>query len=240
MDPFAPPADAGQDFLQQQENEMKNLENQFGMVDFNNNDNQNGVAIETVEEVDFFAGSSGQEQQQQQNEQSTPSPLDDLSALDPVSNSIPMPVPVTSSSPSNNNNNNKYNIKVESDNITKWRKEFEQRISDLDNKEAKAMAEWETQAAQDLEEWRRQRQEALEKQRKINLENEKSFIEERESRSNNEDNNNSDGGDNKSVDWVKVSNYCDFNAKSRSKNKNQKDTSRMKSMFLQMKGEQVK
>lgn len=226
MDPFAP-ADAGQDFLQQQENEMSALESQFGMTNFNNNNSN--PTISSAPEVDFFSAVP----QENLTEQSTPSPLEDLSTLNQA---IPVPTMLSSTSPSSKMPD-KYNIQVDSENIIKWRKDFDQRISDLDNKESKDLAELEAQASNDLAEWRKQRQEALEKQRKINLENEKSFIEERESRSNNMDNNDIE---NKSVDWVKVSKYCDFNAKSRSKNKNQKDTSRMKSMFLQMKGEQVK
>merc|ERR1711976_409158 len=112
-----------------------------------------------------------------------------------------------------------YDIKEEAASITAWKKEFANRLQELDDKETKQMADWEEKAKQDLEDWRRRRQEALEKQRQVNLENEQSFIDERESRSK------EGGGD---IDWCKVSNLCDFN----SKNKKNKDASRMKSMFL--------
>lgn len=63
-----------------------------------------------------------------------------------------------------------YDIKEEAASITAWKKEFANRLQELDDKETKQMADWEEKAKQDLEDWRRRRQEALEKQRQVNLE----------------------------------------------------------------------
>merc|ERR1711981_273586 len=151
-----------------------------------------------------------------------PSSFNDQNSIDnstPVNNNA---APIMFAAPTSTIN---YDIKEEAASITAWKKEFAERINDLDSKETKQMAELEEKAKKDLDDWRRRRQEALEKQRQVNLENEQSFIDERESRS-------KEGGS-VDIDWTKVSNFCDFN----SKTKKNKDASRMKSMFLQMKGD---
>jgi len=227
-DAFGAPAtgDAGQDFLNQQANEVAALENQFGVGEVQDN----GVS-------DFFAAPA----EPTAITKSHDSDIDIMAEEEmppaiPTSFADPNSIDLSNSTPNNNEpvalaapiQAVNYDIQEEAASITKWKKEFATRIQELDEKELKQMSEWEEKAKKDLEEWRRRRQEALEKQRQVNLENEQSFIDERESRSK------EGGGD---IDWTKVSNLCDFNMKS---TKKAKDTSRMKSMFLQMKGDAVK
>jgi len=228
-DAFAAPADnqtdAGADFLNQQANEMDALENQFGISTENNNPTDGG-------EADFFAAAVKEEEGNDSDidinadeiVMDTMTPVDDNTTDLGALMGEPM---MSQNSISSITQPKTYDIKVESENIANWKKEFAQRIEDLDDKETKQMVDLEEKAKQDLEDWKKSRQEALEKQRQLNLENEQSFIEERESRS-------KEGSG--EIDWCKVSNLCDFN----NKNKKSKDTTRMKSMFLQMKGDQMK
>lgn len=251
MDPFAPTSgDAGQDFLNQQQNDIDALEDQFGM---SNNDNfqqpQDGT-------IDFFAPQEqttpadlttpvvaggnaasndsdidiGDEDNVLPTAGPVPNSFIDSSSLAEVStpNTLISNNTVTAAAPVAAYNVAELSFKPEAASITAWKEEFRNRLLELDDKEAKLMVEWEEKAKKDLEDTKKRHQEALEKQRQVNLENEKSFIEERESRSK------EGGGD---IDWAKVSNLCDFNMKT---NKKAKDTSRMKSMFLQMKGDAVK
>jgi len=231
--------DAGADFLNQQADEMNALENQFGVSE----------TVNPVEgEADFFAAAAPSEPVKNVND-GNDSDIDINADDDEVVMGQSEAAPVVAAAPTdfgaivmgegtNFSTQNSvsassitqpktYDIKVESENIAKWKKEFSQRLEDLDEKETKQMVELEEKAKKDLEDWRKSRQEALEKQRQLNLENEQSFIDERESRS-------KEGSG--EIDWCKVSNLCDFN----NKNKKSKDTTRMKSLFLQMKGDQLK
>jgi len=231
--------DAGADFLAQQQDEINGLENQFGISDNAGtndffspsvsdtklNTNTNMLNLENMD----FANTN------HINDSDAPITIENedliLNGLDPIASNTansPLNMPCCTEQSTPTIISSPYDIKIEAESIAKWRKEFEARIADADSKETKLLSEWEMQAKQDLDDWRRQRQEALEKQRQVNLENEQEFIDERESRSR------ENGGS--GIDWAKVSNLCDFNKTS----KKSKDTSRMKSMFLQMKGEAVK
>jgi len=235
-DAFAAPAnnsgDAGADFLTQQQNEMEALENQFGVTsEPADTTQQSGVP-------DFFAPAESAPAELTTPETNTKADSD-IGADDDDEQPLPSAGPVPNSFIDSTSNEvstpvisgpaySAAEFRPEAASITAWKSEFQNRLSELDEKEAKLMTEWEEKAKKDLEEWRRRRQEGLEKQKQVNLENEQSFIEERESRSR------EGGGD---IDWTRVSNLCDFNMKA---NKKSKDTTRMKSMFLQMKGDAVK
>jgi len=215
--------DAGADFLAQQQNEVNELENQF----MNNDGSANLFDTETLQvtedmgdmnikaDSDIGIDDNGINMDAAQN-----NPFGDNLTFDAVQNEEPV-----TSSPIIESINNKYDIKIEAESITEWRKQFQARIDEADEKEAKQIAELEKQAQKDLDDWLKQRKEALEQQRQTNIINEQSFIDEREERSR-------EGND--EIDWIKVSDLCDFNAKN---NKKSKDTTRMKTLFLSMKGE---
>lgn len=244
MDPFgdnfgSSSNNAGNDFLNQEQNEVAALENQLmggetgtgdGMADFfapatDTNTKETTKSRDSDIDIDCEDNIP----QAVPNSFTDPNSISGFDALSSTpTNTTAAPLAFGSGMGGSINTTSNYDIKPEAESITLWKKEFAARVQELDEKEQTQMSDWEEKAKKELDDWRRRRQEALEKQRQVNLENEQSFIDERKSRSE------QGGGD---IDWTKVSNLCDFNMKS---NKKSKDTTRMKSMFLQMKGDAAK
>jgi len=119
--------------------------------------------------------------------------------------------------------NNYADIKIEAAAIREWREQNDKRIQEADEKEHEGKQQMLADARKELEEWKQNRNENLEKTKKMNREDEKEFISERETRSKEEV---------LECDWKKVSELCDFSTK---KAKGSRSTDRMKSLILQMK-----
>lgn len=230
--------DAGQEFLQNTQDDIKNLESQFLSTDISDpfavegtNENSgfemvNGDANEGTaatggdSDIDILAENTENTIEASQHEGLET----DMSNLAVLENAA---VPQTSSSPVNNSGPS-YEIKVEPESIRQWRTEFQARIEEADAKEEAAKQEMLAQAKKDLDEWEKQRKEALEKTKAANREEEQAFIQERESR----EEEGKSRSDVKSIDWAHTADLCDFNPKS---SKGSKDTSRMRGLFLHLK-----
>ncbi|CAF1144396.1 unnamed protein product [Brachionus calyciflorus] len=111
----------------------------------------------------------------------------------------------------------------EPEKVKKWREEQRIRIETKDAEEETKKIEWKEKAKKELEEWYKNRQEQLvktiENNRLSNKASESEIMANRENQSNGHD-------------WERIGKLCDFNPKA---NKNQKDTSRMRSILLQLK-----
>ncbi|XP_003385958.1 PREDICTED: clathrin light chain A-like [Amphimedon queenslandica] len=103
--------------------------------------------------------------------------------------------------------------------IRQWKQEQEKMLAEKDGEEAEALEELRANAKKELEDWYTHFEDQLKHTKESNRQAEEAFIEERD--------NTTPGHE-----WEKVANICDFNPKS---NKNTKDVSRMRSMFLQLK-----
>jgi len=112
-------------------------------------------------------------------------------------------------------------LRQEPDKIRKWREEQTERLAKKDADEEKKKAEWREAARRELEDWYRHRDEQVEKARKLNRESENVFVAERDEKK--------PGGE-----WERIGRLCDFNPKS-SRGAGAKDVSRMRSILLQLK-----
>ena len=111
------------------------------------------------------------------------------------------------------------NLAGEPECVQKWRHEQTALIQKKDEAEAKALEELKTQAKKDLEQWYGRHEELLNQTKASNRQAEKALIEERDD-------------DIAGRDWERVGHLCDFNPKN---SKSTKDTSRMRSILLQLK-----
>ncbi|XP_037086772.1 clathrin light chain-like isoform X2 [Pollicipes pollicipes] len=110
--------------------------------------------------------------------------------------------------------------RVEPEKIRRWREEQRQRLEEKDAEEERKKDEWRESAKKELEDWYKQHEESVSKTRAANRAAEKELV----------------SGDNKSTeaaaDWEQIAKLCEFNPKV---NRNTKDTSRMRSLILQLK-----
>ncbi|KAL5484560.1 hypothetical protein EMCRGX_G021084 [Ephydatia muelleri] len=111
------------------------------------------------------------------------------------------------------------NLAGEPECIQKWRQEQTALIQKKDEAEGRALDELKAQAKKDIEEWYGRHEELLNQTKASNRQAEKALIEERDD-------------DIAGRDWERVGRLCDFNPKN---NKSTKDTSRMRSILLQLK-----
>jgi len=227
-------SDAGQEFLQNTQDDIKNLESQFLSTDISDPFAVEGTNIESSgfemlngdaaatggdSDIDILADNTENTIEASQHEG-----LDiDMSSAAILDNTAQQ----TSSSPVMNSGPS-YEIKVEPESIREWRTQFNARIQEADAKEEASKQEMLAQAKKDLDEWERQRKDALEKTKAANREEEQAFIQERESR----EEEGKSRSDVRSIDWAHTSDLCDFNPKS---SKGSKDTSRMRGLFLHLK-----
>ncbi|RWS28869.1 Clathrin light chain A-like protein, partial [Leptotrombidium deliense] len=110
-------------------------------------------------------------------------------------------------------------VKEEPETIRKWREEHQRLLEEKDKEEAKRKDELRESAQKELEEWYLRYSEQLEKSKNSNRLAEKEWIAERDAES-------------PGLEWEKIARMCDFNPKS---SRNQRDTSRMRSILLQLK-----
>ncbi|XP_074594351.1 clathrin light chain isoform X1 [Brevipalpus obovatus] len=111
----------------------------------------------------------------------------------------------------------------EPEKIKKWREEQRAMLNAKDEEEAKRKKELAEQAKKEVEEWYTRYREQLNKSKQTNREAcknaEKEWIAERDAEA-------------PGQEWERITRMCDFNPKS---SRNSKDTSRMKSILLQLK-----
>ncbi|KAI3386364.1 hypothetical protein SNEBB_005997 [Seison nebaliae] len=112
----------------------------------------------------------------------------------------------------------------EPDRMKQWRREFKERLEKKDAEEAIKIKEMSEQAEKDLEEWYEKRKDQIEKKYQMNLMEQQDFI-----KSNKKSN--SEG-----IDWKDVAKFCEFNPKL---GKSEKDSSRLRSLLLNLKDEPV-
>jgi len=108
---------------------------------------------------------------------------------------------------------------AEPESIRKWRLEQAEEIAARDAESEEKRAEWKAEAARELENWHSKQNEVLAKTKAGNREAQEAFL--KESKESKE-----------GAQWETICKLCDFNPKS---NRNCKDTSRMRSIFLQLK-----
>lgn len=108
---------------------------------------------------------------------------------------------------------------AEPESIRKWRQEQAEQISARDAEAETKCAEWKAEAAKELENWHGKQNEVLAKTRSGNREAQEVFLAENTEQK-------------PGQQWEKICKLCDFNPKN---NRNCKDTSRMRSIFLQLK-----
>ncbi|XP_046844714.1 clathrin light chain A-like [Xenia sp. Carnegie-2017] len=108
---------------------------------------------------------------------------------------------------------------IEPECIRKWREEKAALLEEMDEKERSEQEEWIAQGKKELEEWYARLNEQLGKTKDNNRADEEQFIADRDETK-------------PGTEWEKVCGLCDFNPKGA---KPTKDTSRMRSLFLQLK-----
>ena len=111
--------------------------------------------------------------------------------------------------------------RVEPEKIRKWREEQKQRLEEKDREEERKKEELRLQAKQELEDWLRQTEESIAKTKAASRTAEKQAAA--------LDNG---GAMEPGTEWERVAKLCDFNPKV---NKNGKDISRMRSIYLHLK-----
>jgi len=109
--------------------------------------------------------------------------------------------------------------KPEPEKIRKWREDQKILLEEKDREEAKKKEELRSQAKRELDEWYSRYKEQLEKSKLNNRNAEKEWIAERDAET-------------PGQEWEKIARMCDFNPKAA---RNTKDTSRMRSILLQLK-----
>jgi len=107
----------------------------------------------------------------------------------------------------------------EPESIKKWREEHIIALEKKDEDEKVKIEELKEQGKRELEEWYARYEEQLAKAKQQNRNAEKEWIAERDNES-------------QGKDWEKITRLCDFNPKT---SRNTKDTSRMRSILLQVK-----
>jgi hypothetical protein len=113
----------------------------------------------------------------------------------------------------------KYIQREEPEKIRKWREEQSRILEQKDAEESKRKEELKQTAKHELEEWYTRYSEQLEKSKLNNRNAEKEWVAERDTEV-------------PGLEWEKIARMCDFNPKS---TRNTKDTSRMRSILLQLK-----
>jgi len=107
----------------------------------------------------------------------------------------------------------------EPESIRKWKEEQAEEIAARDADSEVQKEEWKAAAKQELEDWYARQNDVLDKNKAGNREAQEDFLKEQsESKPGQQ--------------WEKICKLCDFNPKS---NRNSKDTSRMRGLFLQLK-----
>lgn len=110
--------------------------------------------------------------------------------------------------------------RIEPEKIRRWREDQKARLEEKDEDEERKKTEWRESAKKELEDWYKQHEESVSKTRAANRAAEKELV----------------SGDNKSTeraaDWEQIAKLCEFNPKV---SRNTKDTSRMRSLILQLK-----
>lgn len=107
----------------------------------------------------------------------------------------------------------------EPESIRKWKEEQAEEIAARDADSEVQKEEWKGAAKQELEDWYARQNDVLDKNKTGNREAQEGFLKEQsESKPGQQ--------------WEKICKLCDFNPKS---NRNSKDTSRMRGLFLQLK-----
>jgi len=109
--------------------------------------------------------------------------------------------------------------KEEPEKIKKWREEQNRLLEEKDREESKRKEELKQTAKHELEEWYARYAEQLEKSKINNRNAEKEWVAERDTEV-------------AGQEWEKIAKMCDFNPKS---TRNTKDTTRMRSILLQLK-----
>jgi len=109
--------------------------------------------------------------------------------------------------------------RMEPETIRVWRADNENRLAEKDAKEQEMLTQLREQAKKELTDWYRHYQEQVEKTKSVNRSAEMEFVAEV---------NDIRPG----TEWERVNKLVDFNSKH---SKNSKDTSRMKSIMLQLK-----
>ncbi|CAB4015958.1 Clathrin light chain A [Paramuricea clavata] len=108
---------------------------------------------------------------------------------------------------------------IEPECIRKWKEEKAALLEEMDEKERQDQEDWIAQGKKELEEWYARTNEQLGKTQENNRADEEQFIAERDETK-------------PGSEWEKVCRMCDFNPKG---TKPTKDTSRMRSILLQLK-----
>jgi len=109
--------------------------------------------------------------------------------------------------------------RIEPETIRVWRAENEKRLAEKDAKEEEMLTQLREQAKKELSDWYKHYKEQVEKTKSINRESEMEFV--------------AEVNDIKpGTEWERVNKLVDFNSKHA---KNTKDTTRMKSIMLQLK-----
>ncbi|XP_043198276.1 clathrin light chain-like isoform X3 [Amphibalanus amphitrite] len=132
-------------------------------------------------------------------------PAGDVQPQAPAPAAAPSPTPVP---------------RIEPEKIRRWREEQKARLEEKDEEEERKKAEWREAAKKELEDWYKQHEESVSKTRAANRAAEKELV----------------SGEAKSTeraaDWEQIAKLCEFNPKV---SRNTKDTSRMRSLILQLK-----
>ncbi|KAJ7370131.1 hypothetical protein OS493_034060 [Desmophyllum pertusum] len=108
----------------------------------------------------------------------------------------------------------------EPESVRKWREEKAALLDKMDDDEKDEILEWREKAKKELNDWYERRDELLGKTQTSNRTDEEAFVSDR------------DDSSTPGHDWERVCRNCDFNPKG---TKNNKDVSRMRSIFLQLK-----
>jgi len=110
-------------------------------------------------------------------------------------------------------------IRIEPETIRVWREENAKRLAEKDAKEEEMLSELREQAKKELSDWYKHYKEQVEKTKSFNRESEMEFV--------------AEVNDIKpGTEWERVNKLVDFNSKH---SKSTKDTTRMKSIMLQLK-----
>ncbi|XP_054154464.1 clathrin light chain-like [Oppia nitens] len=126
---------------------------------------------------------------------------------------------INSSQSSDNTTIKEVEIREEPEKIRKWREDQQKLLEEKDREEAKKKEELKQTAKHELEEWYARYAEQLEKSKINNRNAEKEWVAERDTEV-------------EGQEWEKIAKMCDFNPKS---TRNTKDTTRMRSILLQLK-----
>jgi len=116
---------------------------------------------------------------------------------------------------------------AEPDSLRKWKQEQEEQIAVRDAEAETKRLEWKAEAAKELETWHAKQQEVLANNKAANREAQAEFLKDTQEEKPGVTMTTARG-----AQWEKICKLCDFNPKN---NRNEKDTARMRSIFLQLK-----